>query len=133
MQFKISQISRSEILEVSKNEIDQKNPRACRWIDQRLQSDASMDFVYVASQINKDIPSYIIFDRIWEKLPKKIQAEKFVESGSISQAILRVAKDRGSDMIVMGSRGLGLFKGALMGSVSQKVVAKSEIPVMVIK
>ena len=102
-------------------------------IDLAEKCDASMDFVYVASQINKDIPSYIIFDRIWEKLPKKIQAEKFVESGSISQAILRVAKDRGSDMIVMGSRGLGLFKGALMGSVSQKVVAKSEIPVMVIK
>lgn len=102
-------------------------------IDLAQKSGAEMDFIYVASKINKDIPSHLVFDRIWQKLPKEIHAEKFVESGSISQAILRVAKDRGSDMIVMGSRGLGLFKGALMGSVSQKIVAKAEIPVMVIK
>jgi len=36
-------------------------------------------------------------------------------------------------MIIMGSRGLGLFKGALIGSVSQKVIEESPIPVMVIK
>ena len=36
-------------------------------------------------------------------------------------------------IIRMGSRGLGLFKGALIGSVSQKVVEESKIPVMVIK
>ena len=30
---------------------------------------ADLDFVYVASNINKDIPSHIVFDRIWEKLP----------------------------------------------------------------
>ena len=94
---------------------------------------ADLDFVYVASNINKDIPSHIVFDRIWEKLPDDLKASKHVETGSIPKAILRVAAQEHSDMIIMGSRGLGLFKGALIGSVSQKVVEESPIPVMVIK
>ena len=94
---------------------------------------AKLDFVYVASDINKDIPSHLIFDRIWTKLSKNMEAAKHVETGSIHKAILKVAEAEGSDMIIMGSRGLGLFKGAILGSVSQKVVEESKIPVMVIK
>lgn len=94
---------------------------------------AKMDFVYVASEINKDIPSDLIFDRIWEKLPADIEAKKHVESGSIPKAILKVAEDEKSDMIIMGSRGLGIFKGAILGSVSKKIVEESKIPVMIVK
>lgn len=110
---------------------------ACKAVDQAIslaeKSKAALDFVYVASNINKDIPSGLIFERIWEKIPEGIQAEKHVREGNIAKAILLVAKECGSDMIVIGSRGLGLLKGALIGSVSQKVVEESSIPVMVIK
>ena len=92
-----------------------------------------LDFVYVSSNINKDIPSHIVFDRIWEKIPEDLRAAKHVGTGSIQKAIIRVAAQEHSDMIIMGSRGLGLFKGALIGSVSQKVIEESPIPVMVIK
>ena len=109
----------------------------CKAVDHAIElaakAGAKMDFVYVASEINKDIPSHIIFDRIWTKLPENIEAQKHVETGSISKAILKIADAEKSDMIVMGSRGLGLFKGAILGSVSQKVVEDSKIPVMVIK
>ena len=109
----------------------------CKAVDEAIllasKCKAKMDFVYVASEINKDIPSHIIFDRIWTKLPENIEAQKHVETGSISKAILKIADAEKSDMIVMGSRGLGLFKGAILGSVSQKVVEDSKIPVMVIK
>lgn len=109
----------------------------CKAVDEAIflaqKCNADMDFVYVASNINKDIPSHIVFDRIWEKLPEEIKAAKHVETGSIPKAILRVADSEKSDIIIMGSRGLGLFKGALIGSVSQKVVEESPIPVMVIK
>ncbi|MBR1396023.1 MAG: universal stress protein [Selenomonadaceae bacterium] len=94
---------------------------------------AKLDFVYVASEINKDIPSHLVFDRIWTKLPQNIEAEKHVETGAIYKAILKVAESEGSDMIIMGSRGLGLFKGAILGSVSQKIIEEAKIPVMVIK
>lgn len=94
---------------------------------------AKLDFVYVASDINKDIPSHLVFDRIWTKLSKDMQASKHVETGAIHKAIIKVAEAEGSDMIIMGSRGLGLFKGAILGSVSQKVIEESKIPVMVVK
>ena len=109
----------------------------CKAVDEAIflaqKCKAEMDFVYVASNINKDIPSHIVFDRIWEKLPEEVKAERHVETGNIPKAILRVAESENSDIIIMGSRGLGLFKGALIGSVSQKVVEESKIPVMVIK
>ena len=109
----------------------------CKAVDEAIffakKCKAALDFVYVASSINKDIPSHIVFDRIWEKIPEDIMAAKHVETGSIHKAILRVAAQEKSDIIIMGSRGLGLFKGALIGSVSQKVVEESQIPVMVIK
>ena len=88
----------------------------CKAVDEAIafaeKCNASLDFVYVASNINKDIPSHLVFDRIWEKIPENMKK---------------------SDMIIMGSRGLGLFKGALIGSVSQKVVEESKVPVMVVK
>ncbi len=109
----------------------------CKAVDEAIflaeKCKADMDFVYVASNINKDIPSHLVFDRIWEKLPEDIRAVKHVETGNIAKAILKVAETEKSDMIIMGSRGLGLFKGALIGSVSQKVVEDAKIPVMVIK
>jgi len=111
----------------------------CKAVDEAIyfaqKCRAEMAFVYVSSSINKDIPSHIVFDRIWEKLPEDIKetATRHVETGSIHKAILRVAESVGSDLIIMGSRGLGLFKGALIGSVSQKVVEESKIPVMVVK
>ena len=109
----------------------------CKAVDEALfiaeKRDAELDFVYVASNINKDIPSHIVFDRIWEKLSDERKARKHVKSGNIARSILDVADEQGSDMIVMGSRGLGLLKGVLIGSVSQKVVEEAKIPVMVVK
>ena len=37
------------------------------------------------------------------------------------------------DMVIMGCHGYGPFRGSLMGSVSQKVLFKSEKPVLLIK
>ena len=109
----------------------------CKAVDEALfiaeKCDAELDFVYVASNINKDIPSHIVCDRIWEKLSDDRKARKHVKSGNIARSILDVADEQGSDMIVMGSRGLGLLKGVLIGSVSQKVVEEAQIPVMVVK
>ena len=109
----------------------------CKAVDEALfiaeKCDAELDFVYVASNINKDIPSHIVFDRIWEKLPESLTARKHVKSGHVAKSILEVAEEQQSDMIIMGSRGLGLLKGVLIGSVSQKVIEEAKIPVMVVK
>jgi nucleotide-binding universal stress UspA family protein len=48
-------------------------------------------------------------------------AAKLLEPGDPATTILRVAKEQGVGMIVLGSRGLGDAKGLLLGSVSHKV------------
>ncbi len=53
--------------------------------------------------------------------------------GPAAEAILEVAKTRASDLIVMGTRGMGRLTGLLIGSVSQKVVAHADCPVLLVR
>lgn len=65
------------------------------------------------------------------KLPCEVATELI--EGSAAQAIIEVAETRGSNIIVMGSRGLGTLAGLLLGSASQKVVAHAPCPVLIIR
>jgi nucleotide-binding universal stress UspA family protein len=49
------------------------------------------------------------------------------------QAIVHLADELGAGLIVMGSRGLGGIRRALMGSVSDSVVRHAHCPVMVVR
>ena len=49
-----------------------------------------------------------------------------------AQQIVQVAEDIGAGLIVMGSRGFGGLRRALMGSVSDAVVRHAHCPVMVV-
>jgi nucleotide-binding universal stress UspA family protein len=53
--------------------------------------------------------------------------------GSPPQEVLRAARREKAHMIVMGTHGHGLISRALMGSVAQRVVADSGIPVLLVK
>ena len=53
--------------------------------------------------------------------------------GPAAEAIINVAATRKSDVIVMGSRGLGTLAGLLLGSISQKVVAHAPCPVLIVR
>ena len=50
-----------------------------------------------------------------------------------AQQIVQVAEDVGAGLIVMGSRGLGGVRRALMGSVSDSVVRHAHCPVMIVR
>lgn len=52
---------------------------------------------------------------------------------SIAESLITSSEKERADMIVMGSRGIGGFRGLMMGSVSQAVAAHSKIPVMIVK
>jgi len=54
-------------------------------------------------------------------------------SGSPGHTIVETAEEEKADLIIMGSHGHGPISGTLIGSVSQKVLAKSNIPVMIVK
>src|SRR3712207_2405704 len=53
--------------------------------------------------------------------------------GSPDAEIVAQAKEVGADMVVLGSRGLGVMRRALMGSVSDSVVRHAHCPVLVVR
>lgn len=52
---------------------------------------------------------------------------------SRDQEIVRLSEELGIGLIVMGSRGLGGMRRALMGSVSDSVVRNAHCPVMIVR
>lgn len=53
--------------------------------------------------------------------------------GAPSKSILQVAETRGCDLIVMGTRGLGMVEGLLLGSQTQRVISNASCPVLIVK
>ena len=57
----------------------------------------------------------------------------FVKAGKPSRVIVEFAKDKGADLIVIGTRGTHSDKdGLFLGSVSHRVASNSECPVLVV-
>lgn len=56
----------------------------------------------------------------------------FVKTGPPARTIVAWAREKEVDLIVMSSRGMGSVEGYLLGSVSYKVTALAECPVMVV-
>ena len=88
-------------------------------------SDAILDSVTKAGNV--------ILERALEMVPGTVAKESFSDTGSPAVVILDFAETNDIDLIVMGSRGLGVVKGVLLGSVSQYVVEQSKCPVLVVK
>jgi len=64
-------------------------------------------------------------------LPCDIHTEMI--EGDPATAIINVAVTRESNIIIMGSRGLGRLAGLVLGSTSQKVVAHAPCPVLIVR
>lgn len=62
-----------------------------------------------------------------------IEATTELLIGYPPKQIVRLARDIDADMIVIGSRGLGRVKSAVLGSTSREVLAKGDRPVMVVR
>lgn len=58
---------------------------------------------------------------------------KYLEGADIADTILEYSKLVGANLIVAGSRGISIWAGALLGSVSQRLIVKSPVPVLIIK
>jgi nucleotide-binding universal stress UspA family protein len=63
-----------------------------------------------------------------------IEAEKaFVAGYSTYDAIIRIAREQGCDLIVMASHGRRGITGLLLGSETQKVLTHTTIPVLIVR
>ena len=72
-------------------------------------------------------------DRTAAALPAGLNIERRVETGEPGLAIVAAAEELGVDAIVIGSRGRGAIKRALLGSVSTHVIHNAPCPVVVVQ
>ena len=90
--------------------------------------------VTVTSAPPEDLEAWEVFSE-----PKRILKEAGVEAklllreGDPADEIVRVAKDEGYDLIVVGHRGLSPVKAFLLGSVSNRVVSHAPCSVLVVR
>ncbi len=60
-------------------------------------------------------------------------ATPVLEGFSVNGEIISAAQNLGADLIIMGSHGRTGFKKFILGSVAQKVLGESHIPVLVVR
>ena len=78
-------------------------------------------------------------ERYLARIADRVRAEGIevetvlLDDGAVAKAIVEHARDRAGGMIVMATHGRGGFRRLLMGSVADKVVRGSELPVMIVR
>ena len=60
-------------------------------------------------------------------------ATQVLEGFSVPQEIIGAAQNLGADLIIMGSHGRTGFKKFILGSVAQKVLGESHVPVLIVR
>jgi nucleotide-binding universal stress UspA family protein len=66
-------------------------------------------------------------------LKEGVAVEAFVLSGKPTDAIIQIAKEKGADLVVLGSHGRTGIEKLLMGSVTERVIVLSACAVLVVK
>jgi len=110
------------------------------------QNDTKLTGIHVICKIPKEYqkleypekPLLVEADRIMKYAKKRsaqngILFEKKVSFGDIGTEIIKFSKSLNYDIIIIGARGQGTFKEIFLGSVSNYVVHKSKIPVLLVK
>ena len=73
-------------------------------------------------------------DRIAEPLRKDgLSVETFAVTGDVAAEIVATAKAKGADAIVMGTHGREGLSHLMLGSVAEKVIRRSHVPVVTVR
>lgn len=62
-----------------------------------------------------------------------VPVESEIGSGEPAPTLIEMAQRHGCEAIIMGARGLGGLRAALLGSVSRAVLHASQVPVTIVK
>jgi universal stress protein A len=65
-----------------------------------------------------------------ERVPAAVSYETMVVIGDPAEQVLNAARRVGADLIVMGTHGRGMLRHLVLGSVAERVVRESTIPVL---
>ena len=110
-------------------------------------NEAEVHILYVADINKLAINSYLsgnvlieiekagqrILNAAKELFPEGMKIVCAYRTGDPAEAIRDYEKEISADLIVMGSRGLGLVRGVLLGSVSKYVLEHAKCPVLIVK
>jgi nucleotide-binding universal stress UspA family protein len=56
-----------------------------------------------------------------------------VAAGDPAHTLIDILENFGCDMVIMGARGMGTLRSALLGSVSHEVLHAAQVPVLIVK
>src|SRR5918995_3982434 len=126
---------------------------ALRAVDLAQRTDSELHMVHVGV-----VPSFLLsypgplgyYDKLYEQIEEVSRellrkeswrvkvaggtvAGTHLRMGAVDLEIVALAEELGVDLIVMGSRGLGGVRRALVGSVSDSVVRHAHCPVLVVR
>lgn len=77
--------------------------------------------------------AYEELNRLTEQIKKTVKVETVVRQGKPFVEIIKEAKEKDMDLIVMASHGRTGVSHMLMGSVAEKVVRKASCPVLIVR
>jgi nucleotide-binding universal stress UspA family protein len=66
------------------------------------------------------------------RVPANVSVTTMLTSQPVMRAVLRQIKEGHHDLVVMGSRGRGAVRSALLGSVSHYILHHSPVPVLIV-
>ena len=98
---------------------------------------------YISAEDIEDSPASVYLEKVGSKIIQQSEREckatgcenvhTIVLRGDPADTIIEFAKEKESDVIIMGSRGFRGIKGRLIGSVSRKVIHVTECTCIIVK
>jgi nucleotide-binding universal stress UspA family protein len=67
-----------------------------------------------------------------ERVPQNVSVTSVIKSEPAKPALLKQIAEGEHDLVVMGSRGRGAVRSALLGSVSHHILHHSDVPVLIV-
>jgi nucleotide-binding universal stress UspA family protein len=81
-----------------------------------------------SQRARKDLDAFLA-----EHVPEEIEVDRVIVHGVAHLEILRVAEERGVDLIALATHGRGFVSHALFGSTAERVVRKASCPVLTVR
>jgi nucleotide-binding universal stress UspA family protein len=98
---------------------------------------SAMQFSMVETQAFRQALAEEARDRlraaVSEDTRERLAVRDLVKAGSVHEQILRVAREEGAELIVVGARGHSALERVLFGSTSRRVVRDAPCPVLVVR
>lgn len=90
---------------------------------------------YVPGELKEK--GYQILLKLMPSIPKEIHVQAVVQAvvqiGDPAKNIVQYSEDHPTDLIIIGNRGLSGLKKILLGSVSNYVLLRSQVPILIMK